>query len=129
MSPVPAAALLASLAVAALVADSLLAAGAITLVLLVPCLRSPRRKVYLVGIGLSAGMLFVLTPWIENIGSHPCWHGPIAPVIGELTVTREELSSAALAALRLAAVGLAFAVYALRLDHDRLLQSSGWARR
>jgi energy-coupling factor transporter transmembrane protein EcfT len=129
VSPVPAAALLASLAVAALVADSLLAAGAITLVLLVPCLRSPRRKVYLVGIGLSAGMLFVLTPWIENIGSHPFWHGPIAPVIGELTVTREELSSAALAALRLAAVGLAFAVYALRLDHDRLLQASGWARR
>jgi energy-coupling factor transporter transmembrane protein EcfT len=129
VSPVPAAALLASLAVAALVADSLLAVGAITLVLLVPCLRSPRRKVYLVGIGLSAGMLFVLTPWIENIGSHPFWHGPIAPVIGELTVTREELSSAALAALRLAAVGLAFAVYALRLDHDRLLQASGWARR
>ncbi len=129
MSPVPAAALLASLAVAALVSDSLWVVGAITLVLLVPCLRSPRRKVYLVGIGISAGMLFVLTPWIENIGSHPFWHGPIVPVIGELTVTREELASAALAALRLSAVGLAFAVYALRLDHDRLLRASGWARR
>ena len=31
--------------------------------------------------------------------------------------------------LRLAAVGLAFAVYALRVDHDRLLAASGWARR
>jgi energy-coupling factor transport system permease protein len=129
VSPVPAAALLASLAVAALVADSLWVVGAIALVLLVPCLRSPRRKVYLAGIGISAGMLFVLTPWIENIGSHPFWHGPIVPVIGELTVTREELASAALAALRLAAVGLAFAVYALCLDHDRLLRASGWARR
>ena len=97
MSPVPAAALLASLAVAALVADSLWVVGAIALVLLVPCLRSPRRKVYLAGIGISAGMLFVLTPWIENIGSHPFWHGPIVPVIGELTVTREELALAALA--------------------------------
>jgi hypothetical protein len=129
VSPVPAAALLASLAVAALVSDSIWVVGAITLVLLVPCLQSPRRKVYLAGIGISAGMLFVLTPWIENIGSHPFWHGPIVPVIGELTVTREELASAALAALRLSAVGLAFAVYALRLDHDRLLRASGWARR
>jgi energy-coupling factor transport system permease protein len=74
-------------------------------------------------------MLFLLTPWIENVGSHPFWQGPIVPVIGELTVTREELASAALAALRLSAVGLAFAVYALRLDHDRLLRASGWARR
>ena len=66
MSPVPAAVLLASLAVAALVADSLAAVAAITVVLFVPCLRSPRRKAYLVGIGLSAGMLFVLTPWIAQ---------------------------------------------------------------
>src|SRR5204863_7727133 len=47
VSPVPAAVLLASLAVAALVADSIWAVGAITVVLLVPCLRSPQRKVYL----------------------------------------------------------------------------------
>jgi energy-coupling factor transport system permease protein len=31
--------------------------------------------------------------------------------------------------MRLAAVGLAFAVYALHVDHDRLLSSAGWARR
>jgi energy-coupling factor transport system permease protein len=66
---------------------------------------------------------------IENTGSHPYWHGPILPVIGELTVTREELASSTLYALRFAAVGLAFAVYALRLDHDRLLGAAGWARR
>jgi energy-coupling factor transport system permease protein len=31
--------------------------------------------------------------------------------------------------LRLAAVGLAFAAYALLLDHDRLVQAAGFARR
>jgi energy-coupling factor transporter transmembrane protein EcfT len=129
VSAVPAAVLVAALALAALLASSIWAVGAIALVLLVPCLRSERRGLYLGGIAISAGALFVLTPWIENIGSHPFWHGPIVPVLGELTVTREELASAALSALRLAAVGLAFAVYALRLDHDRLLRASGWARR
>jgi len=119
----------AALALAALVSDQLAFVAAIVVVLLVPCLRSPRRRLYLFGVGVSAGALFLLTPWIENIGSHPFWPGPILPVIGELTVTREELRSAALAALRLAAVGLAFAVYALRVDHDSLLGASGWARR
>jgi energy-coupling factor transporter transmembrane protein EcfT len=129
VSAVPAAVLLAALAAAALVSNSLPVLAAIVVALLVPCLRSPRRRLYLFGIGISAGALFVLTPWIENLGSHPFWHGPIAPVIGELTVTREELRGAAVAALRLAAVGLAFAVYALRVDHDSLLGAAGWARR
>ena len=80
-------------------------------------------------IAFSAFGLFVLWPLIDNSGAHPFWHGPILPVIGELTVTREELASSAFMALRLAAVGLAFAVYALRLDHDRLLGAAGWARR
>lgn len=129
VSAVPAAILVAALALAALVSHRLVFVAAIVLVLLLPCLRSPRRRLYLFGVGISAGTLFVLTPWIENIGSHPFWHGPIVPVIGELTVTREELRSAAFAALRLAAVGLAFAVYALRVDHDSLLGAAGWARR
>ena len=129
MSAVPAAVLLAALAAAALVSNSPAVLAAIVVVLLVPCLRSPRRRLYLLGVGISAGALFVLTPWIENVGSHPFWHGPIVPVIGELTVTREELRGAAVAALRLAAVGLAFAVYALRVDHDSLLGAAGWARR
>ncbi len=46
------------------------------------------------------------------------------PVLGTLDVTTEELQIAALNALRLAAVGLAFAVYALLLDHDRLIAAA-----
>jgi energy-coupling factor transport system permease protein len=129
MSAVPAAALLGALALAALIAHSTWTVAAIALALLVPCVRAPRWRMYVGGVAFSAGTLFVLWPLIENTGSHPYWHGPILPVIGELTVTREELASSTLYALRFAAVGLAFAVYALRLDHDRLLGAAGWARR
>jgi energy-coupling factor transport system permease protein len=131
MNAVPAAALLAALALTALLADSLWVVGAIVLVLLVPCLRAPRgrRRMYLVGVALSAGMVFVLSPWLQDTGSHPLFPGPIVPVIGELTVTREELWLAALYSLRFAAVGLASAVYALTLDHDALLGAASWARR
>jgi energy-coupling factor transport system permease protein len=45
-------------------------------------------------------------------------------VLGTLDVTTEELHLAGLNALRLAAVGLAFAVYALLLDHDRLIAAA-----
>jgi energy-coupling factor transport system permease protein len=51
------------------------------------------------------------------------------PVLGTLDVTTEELRNGLFEGLRLVAVGLAFAVYALLLDHDRLLASAGWARR
>lgn len=131
MSAVPAAALLAALAFAALIAQSLWVVGAIVLVLLVPCLRAPRarRRLYLVGVAVSSGMVLVLSPWLQNTGSHPFFPGPIVPVLGELTVTQEELAIAALYALRFAAVGLASAVYALLLDHDRLLGAATWARR
>ena len=44
-------------------------------------------------------------------------------------MTREEVGSAAVQALRLGAVGLAFAAYALLLDLDRLVQAAGIARR
>jgi energy-coupling factor transport system permease protein len=57
------------------------------------------------------------------------WEGPHIPVIGYLDVTSEEVAAAGIQALRLAAVGLAFAVYALLLDLDRLLQAAGFARR
>ena len=43
------------------------------------------------------------------------------PVLGPLDVTTTEIAEAALNALRLAALGLAFAAYALLLDHDRLV--------
>src|SRR4029453_6854743 len=51
------------------------------------------------------------------------------PVVGAPDVTREELSRGAVAALRLLAVSLAFAAYALLLDHDRLLRSVRAGRR
>ena len=130
MRPAAAVALLGALAAAALLATHLAAALAITLVLVVVCLRAPRerRRLYLLGTGISAVGLFVLTPFVETLGSHPLWSGPIVPVLGQLDITREEISSAALNALRLASVGLAFAAYALLLDHDRLMQTVRFAR-
>jgi energy-coupling factor transport system permease protein len=77
---------------------------------------------------VSGGALFVLTPFIETIGSHPIWTGPIVPVLGQLDITHEELTSAAMNALQLVAVGFAFAAYALLLDHDGLLQTVRFAR-
>jgi energy-coupling factor transport system permease protein len=131
VSAVPAAALLAALALAALLAHSIWTVAAIALILLLPCLRAPRanRRLYLASVAISSGMVFLLWPWLQNTGSHPFWHGPIVPVIGELTVTREELHLGALYALRFAAVGLASAAYVLLLDHDRLLGAASWARR
>ena len=131
MNAVAAAALLAALALAALLAASLWVVGAITLVLFVVCLRAPRgpRRVLFGTVALSAGMVFVLSPWLQNTGSHPLFQGPIVPVLGELSVTREELWLAALYALRFAAVGLASGAYVLLLDHDRLLGAASWARR
>jgi len=123
-------ALLAALAAGALLAEHLWSVGVIALVLILVCLRAPRsrRRFYLIGTLLSAGALFVVTPFVETIGSHPVWTGPIIPVLGQLDITREELSSAALNAVRLAAVGFAFAAYALLLDHDRILRSVRFAR-
>jgi energy-coupling factor transport system permease protein len=57
------------------------------------------------------------------------WSGPIVPVLGALDVTREEVELAAVYGLRLAAVSLAFAAYALLVDHDRLLARASVARR
>jgi len=50
-------------------------------------------------------------------------------VLGQLDVTSEELRNGIFQGLRLTAVALAFAAYALLLDHDRLVQSAGFARR
>lgn len=129
MRPAAAVALLGALATAGLLATHVWAAGLITAILLGLCLRAPRgRRLYIVGTGISALGLFVITPFVETLGSHPLWTGPIIPVLGQIDVTSEEISSAALNALRLSSVGLAFAAYALLLDHDRLLQSVRFAR-
>jgi energy-coupling factor transporter transmembrane protein EcfT len=132
VSPGPAAVLLAAAGTAALLAERLAAVGVIALVLLLVCLRGPteRRGVYLFG-ALSTGLgVLVLSPflWSSPEGT-VLWSGPSVPVLGTLDVTTAELREAALNALRLAALGLAFAAYALLLDHDRLVSAAGFARR
>jgi energy-coupling factor transport system permease protein len=131
VSPAPAAALLAGLVAAALLADRTVSVAAIAVLLLVACLRASaqRRRLYLVG-ALSTGLaVAVLTPFVATVGSHPLWTGPTVPVLGTLDVTSEELRNGLFQGLRLTAVALAFAAYALLLDHDRLVQSAGFARR
>ena len=131
MRPAAAAALLAALAAAALLAHRTGSVAAIAVLLLVVCLRAPagRRRLYLVG-AIGSGLAVVLvTPFVETIGSHPLWTGPTVPVLGQLDVTSEELRNGVFQGLRLTAVALAFAAYALLLDHDRLVQSAGFARR
>jgi energy-coupling factor transport system permease protein len=131
VSPAPAAALLAALAIAALLSTSIWSVGVICTLLLLVALRAPakRRWPYLIGT-LSTALLFVaITPFVEVIGTHVLWTGPTIPVIGTLDVSTEELRNGLFQGLRLGAVGLAFAVYALLIDHDRLLAAAGWARR
>ena len=130
MSPVPAAALLGGLAAAALLADRWESAAAIAAVLLLACLRAPapRRRPYLAGTLGTALTVLCLTPLVEEEGTRVLWSGPTVPVLGTIDVTVEELGNGGFQAARLAAVGLAFAAYALLLDHDRLLRSLATAR-
>jgi energy-coupling factor transport system permease protein len=131
VSPGAAVLVLSALVVAALSVSTSWAVAAIAVLLLAVAVRAParRRWPYLIGSFTSAALVFVLTPFVEVIGSHPIWTGPTIPVLGTLDVTTEELHNGLFQGLRLLAVGLAFAVYALRVDHDRLLAGSGWARR
>ena len=125
MSPVPALVVLAAVVAAALLAQHVWSVASLSVVLLAVCARAParRRRVYLYGTAVASISLFVITPFVETIGSHPLWSGPTVPVLGQLDVTREELAGGALQAFRLGAVGLAFAAYALLLDHDRLIRA------
>jgi energy-coupling factor transport system permease protein len=131
MSPAPAFALLAAAATAALLAERTVSVAVLAALLLVVCLWAPRgrRWPYLVGTLGAAASVFLLSPLVAHEGTHIVWEGPQIPVLGTLDVTGEELEIAAFQALRFAAVGLAFAAYALLLDHDRLLQAAGFARR
>ena len=131
MSAVPAAALLAAFAAAALLADRIASVAAIALLMLVLCLRAPagRGRIYLVGTLGAAVSVALLTPLLTTGGTHVVWDGPTLPVLGPLEITGEELEAGLLAGLRLAAVGLAFSAYALLLDHDGLVRAAGFARR
>jgi energy-coupling factor transport system permease protein len=129
--PTAAAALLFGLAAAALLARHTVSVGVIAAALLVACLRAPVRRtwLYLAGSLSSALAVFVVTPFVEQLPGRVLWTGPSIPVVGTLDVTTPELSGALFQALRLAAVALAFTAYALLLDHDRLVQAAGFARR
>ena len=131
MRPAPAAALLFGLTAAALLARHTLSVAALAALLFAVCMRAPaaRRWPYLIGALASAAALFVLTPFVERLPGTVFWTGPTIPVVGTLDVTSTELSGALFNACRLAAVSLAFAAYALWLDHDRLVQAAGFARR
>lgn len=131
MTPVPAAVVLAATAAAALLAERLAAVGAIALVLLAACLRAPRarRRLYLYGAFASGLGVLVLSPFLAVEGVDVLWAGPAVPVLGVVDVTVEELRIAALQGLRMTAVALAFAAYALLLDHDRLVVAAGFVRR
>jgi len=131
VSPVAAAALLAGLAAAALLADRTISVAIIAAGLFALCLRAPRgrRWPYLVGTLASGLVLFLFSPLVARYGGVVYWEGPEVPVIGQLDVTSEEVSEALFQSLRLIAVGLAFAAYALLLDLDGLLLAGGRLRR
>ena len=131
LAPGSAALLLAAAAATALLADQVVPLAVLTIVLLAVCLRAPARRArpYLVASAGSALGVFLVWPLLQSTGIHVLWEGPVVPVVGLLDVTREELVLATVYALRLAAVGLAFAAYALVLDHDRLVAAAGFARR
>ena len=101
-------------------------------VLLVICLRATvrRRWLYLGGIMLSALGVVLISPltWSSG-GGTLLWEGPTLPVIGPLDISTDEISIAVVSGLRLLVVGLAFTAYTLRVDHDRLVSSAGFARR
>jgi energy-coupling factor transport system permease protein len=131
LAPVPAAALLGAVAVAALLLDHVVPLAVVTAALAALCLQAPRWRLrpYLYGTVMSALGVFLLWPFLQTTGVDVLWEGPVVPVLGLLDVTREEIALAAVSALRLAAVGLAFSAYALLLDHDRLVAAASYARR
>lgn len=131
LGPVPAALVLAAAAAAALLADHLASVAAIVALLLLVLTRAParRKRLYVLGALWTAVGVLVVWPFVAVVGTDVLWSGPTVPVLGPLDVTREEIVMAVTAALRLGAVALAFAAYALLLDHDRLLRSLTFVRR
>jgi energy-coupling factor transport system permease protein len=131
MSALPALALLLAVATTSLVADRLVTVALIAVALAVLVARhGGRRRLYLVGAFTAAATLFLFSPLVGHYGAHVLWRGPHLPQpIGWVDVSTEELHTAGLLALRLAGVSLAFALFALQIDHDRLIQGTAVARR
>ena len=131
LAPVPATVLFAAAGAAALLAERPLSVAVLAMLLLGVVLRAParRRRPYLFGALVSGASVLVVSPFVASEGAYPLWSGPSVPVLGVIDVTREELAIAALNGARLAAVALAFAAYALLVDHDRVVAAMGFARR
>jgi energy-coupling factor transport system permease protein len=131
LTPVPATLVLLSVTVLALSADRLTTLAVLATVLLLACLRAPaaRRRPYLVGTLVAGASVLVVSPFLWSGGGTLLWEGPTVPVLGVLDVTTGELAQAALSGLRLVCVGLAFAVYTLFVDHDRLVGAVRFGRR
>lgn len=132
MSPGPATVLLAAIATAGFLIDRIWALAAMTLILVVVCLRAPveRRFIYISGALFSALGVILISPltWSSG-GGTLLWEGPTLPVIGPIDVSTDEIQIAVVNGLRLAVVALAFSAYTLRVDHDRLVSAAGFARR
>jgi energy-coupling factor transport system permease protein len=129
--PTSAALLLAGAGAAALLARHSASVAALAALLFLICLRAParRRRVYLFG-AITTGLgVLVVSPFLAVEGVDVLWRGPTVPVLGPIDVTSEEIEIAAINGVRLTAVGLAFAAYALLLDHDRLVAAVPFARR
>ena len=122
MSPGAGTALLAAAAAVALLTNRLWAVVLLTAVLLVVCLRAPasRRWPYLIGALTSGFGVLLISPFLWSSGGGTLlWEGPTIPVVGTIDISTDEIQQAAVNGFRLAAVGLAFAAYALLLDQDR----------
>jgi energy-coupling factor transport system permease protein len=130
VSAVPALLLLLATAILALVAERLVTLVVLTALLAVLVARRPGGRLYLWTAAIGALTLLVVSPLVAHSGFHVLWRGPHLPSpLGYVDVTSEELREAAVLALRLAALTLAFGLYALALDHDRLVQGLAVARR
>jgi energy-coupling factor transport system permease protein len=131
LASVPATLLFTAAAVAALLAHRVVSVAALGAVLLAVCLRAPadRRRMYLFGALTTGTGIFLVSPILAVVGSDVLWAGPRIPVVGRLDVTTEELELAALNGGRVVAVALAFAAYALLVDHDRLVAAARLAPR
>ena len=131
LAPVPATLLFVGAGAACLLARHIASAAVLAAVLLALCLRADvsRRRPYLFGALCTGAGVLVLSPFLATEGYQVLWSGPTVPVIGPIDVTEEEIAIAALNALRLTGTALAFAAYALFVDHDRLVAAARFAPR